>query len=341
VDPQLTVSNKERNNSSIQQVSAIVPTKSPEVDAMLPEVRRCLDDWSDRDQRPMIQRRLTAHGSRLMPMIDHLMIIEDRNIPASLDNVFAEVDLMFREIEKLKSDDPQKVRRAAIELSQLGAVNSPPKLAAKRIVDLAAKQEDPLTLTHLLKALEHADSDLVCQLARPLLQSESSRVRRIACEMLQQHGSSDDVPLLHEVLRDPSPVVSRGALSAVGTLLDGETTVDSSIVGTLKAMLVQGDLRMQTDVAATLHRLGQSEGTEALRRLAANNDHQVRTYVAKTIPGLNDTVLEPILVRFLDDRDQTVKTEALWGLRTLVGEDIGGNGNMQQQIENWKARATK
>ena len=276
-----------------------------------------------------------------MPMIDHLLVIEKRNIPESLETVFAEVDPIFREIEKLKSDDPQTVRRGAMELSQLGAVSSPPKLAAKRIVDLAAKQEDPLTLTYLLKALESADSDVVCQLARPLLQSESARVRRLACEMLQQHGSSEDVPLLNEVLRDSSPAVARGALLAVGTLLDEETTTDPSILGTLRAMLVQGDLRMQTDVAATLHRLGHSEGADALRRLAANNDHNVRTYVAKTIPGLNDSVFEPILIRFLDDKNQTVKIEALRGLPVLVGDDIGGGGSTQQQIDRWKTWAKR
>ena len=338
VDPQFTLNNKERNSSPIQQVSAIIPTKFPE-NAMLTEVRQCLDDWSDRDQRSLIQHRLTSHGAKLMPLIDHLMVIEKRNIPESLDNVFAEVDPMFREIEKLKSDDPLIVRRAAMELSQLGAVSSPPKLAAQRIVDLAEKQDDPLTLTHLLTALENADSDLVCQLARPLLLSESARVRRMACEMLQQHGSSEDVPLMHEVLRDPSPTVARGALLAVGTLLEEEVAVAPSILGTLRAMLVQGDMRMQTDVAATLHRLGHSEGTEALRRLAANNDHQIRTYVVKTISGLNDSAFEPMLIRFSDDKSQTVKNEALRGLRMLRGEDIEGGRSTQQQINRRKAWA--
>jgi len=349
IDPSLELAGKEhsaKNNSTIRQVSAIVPENYA-----LTEVRRCLDDWSDRtlpqDQRQLIQRRLTAHGQRLMPAVDHLLTVENRNIPESLDRVFAEVEPIFGEIEKLKSGDVTVQQRAARELARLGAIDSPSKLAAKRIIDQAAQQSDPIVLTSLLTALKNADPDLVCQLARPLLQSESAEVRRVSCEMLKQFGNSEDVVLLQEALRDPNPIVVRGALQAIDSLLEEGDTNDSSVFETLKAMLMQGDLRLQTDVAATLHRLGHSEGTDALRRLAASNDYRIKSYVAQSVSALEDPVFVPILLRYLDDGNGTVRSEALKGLPRLVGQDIGRSGlhphsdvsQTQQQIDRWKAWA--
>jgi HEAT repeat protein len=341
VDPiLLEVNGKDRNASSVQQVSASVPE-----DAKLSEVRKCLDEWSDRTanqkQRELIQHRLTAQGQRLMPIIDHLMTVEKRKIPESLDRVFAEVEPMFGEIEKLKSNDISTIRRAAIELSQLGAVGSPPKIVAKRIIDLTAKQDDPQVLMSLLKSLKNADPELVCQLARPLLQSDSARVRILACEMLKQFGTSEDVERLHNSLSDSSREVVRGALSAIDFLWEEDDADASSVVETLKKMLLKGDAGMQVDIAATLHRHGHSEGTDALRRLASSSDHNVRTYVAKMIPAMDDPAFIPILIRFLDDNNGTVSSWALKGLPILTGKDIGGNGSTQQQIDRWKAWAKK
>ena len=344
VDPMLDVSgNKERpaanqlnqtKQASVQQVSATVPE-----DSALTAIRRCLDDWSDRtlpqEERQLIQRRLAAHGQRLMPMIDHLMTVEKRNIPESLDRVFAEVDPMFQEIEKLKSDDLTAKQRAANELARLGAAGSPSKLAAKRLVDLAAKQDDARVLVSILSALKNADPELVCQLARPLLQSESAQVRRVSCEMLKQFGTSDDVMQLQDMLHDPSRGVVEGALKAIDALLEeGE---DSPILETLKTMLMQGDPKMQIDVAVTLHRLEHSEGTEALRRLAASPDPQTKMYIARSVSPLGDPAFVPLLLRFLEDGNGSVRNEALKGLPQLAGEDIGKGGSTQQQIDRWKS----
>ena len=338
VDPQLDLTGKER--PVIQQASATVPEN-----AALTEVRRCLDDWSDTQQRQFIQRRLTAHGSRLMVSIDHLLTVEKRNIPESLDRVFAEVDPMFREIEKLKSNDLTTQQRAARELAKLGAIDVPSKLAAKRIIDLSAKQTDAAVLTSLISALQNADSELVCGLARPLLQSESAQVRRMSCEMLRQSGSGEDVPLLQEMLRDPSRVVVKGALQAMDSLLK-EEPADSPVFATLKTMLLQSEPDMQVAVAAILHRLGHQEGTDTFRRLAVSNDYRHRAEVARTVPELGDPVFIPLLLRFLDDSQATVKSEALKGLPKLAGQDIGRIGSgytssevpqTQLQIDRWKA----
>jgi HEAT repeat protein len=106
-------------------------------------------------------------------------------------------------------------------------------------------------------------------------------------------------------------------------------------------MLLQGDAAMQVDVAATLHRRGHSEGTDALRRLATSSDHNARSYVARTIPALDDPVFIPILIRFLEDSNGTVRSWALKGLPILTGKEIGGNGSTQQQIDRWKDWAKK
>ena len=328
----------------VRQVSAIV-SKDP----ALTEVGRCLDDWQDRtlsqNERELIQRRLTVHGPRLMPMIDHLMTVEKRSIPESLDKVFAEVEPMFVEIEKMKANDTAAKLSAARELARLGAVNNPPKIAAKRIIDLTARESDPGILTALLTALRNDDPELVCELARPLMRSESPSVRRLACEMLAQFGTGKDAALLRDALRDPSREVVRGALRGIDTLLTEDRDVDNtSVVETLKAMLLKGDPVLQTDAAATLHRLGRSEGTDALRRLAASNDNKVKLYVVQSISGLEDPAFVPLLLRFLDDRDNSIKTAALKGLPKAAGQDFGRAGlnprsdvsQTQQQVEQWK-----
>jgi len=347
VNPNLAFDREDstENTSAIRQVSAIVPENFA-----LTEVRRCLDDWLDRtlpqEQRQLIHRRLTAHGSRLMPMIDHLMTVENRTVLESLDRVFAEVDPMFGEIEKLRSGDRTAQQQAARELARLGATENPSKLAAKRIVDLAARQSDPMVLSSLLTALRNADPELVCELARPLLQSESVAVRRLACEMLAQFGTSEDIALLREALRDPNREVVRGALSAIDTLVE-PGTLSPALLEALNAMLLHSDPMLQTDTAATLHRLGRSDGTDALRRLAATNDNRIKIYAAHTISGLGDPAFVPILLRFLDDGNNTVRSHGLEGLPRAVGQDIGRAGlnphsnvaQTQQQIDRWKAWA--
>ena len=341
-DPMLDSDIAERpatTTSAIRQTSATVPG-----DATIAEVRRSLDDWSNPDQRELIQRRLTAHGTRLMPMIDHLMTVENRHIPETLDRVFAEVDPTFREIERLKSNDLGTLRGAARELARSGATNTPSKLAARRIIDLTVRHNDTEVITLVPAALRNADPNYVAELARPLLQSQSEAIRRLGCELLMRHGSSADVPLLHESLRDSSRAVVWGALMAIDALWD-DADDNASVLATMNTLLLHDNLQLRTDAAATLHRLGQRSGAEALRRLAMHSDHRARIYVAQTVSQLGDQSFVPTLLRFLDDSNATVRDAALTGLPQLVGEDIGRSGlsqtsnvaQTQQMIDTWKA----
>jgi len=208
-----------------------------------------------------------------------------------------------------------------------------------------ARESDPFVITSLLAAIRNAEPESVRELARMLLRSEAAPLRREACKMLTEFGTGEDVPLLREALRDSSRDVVREALRAIDSLLAIEKDVDtSSVVEALKAMLLQSEPYLQTDTAATLHRLGRSEGTEALRRLAASNNNGVKLYVARTISELEDPAFVPILLRFLDG-DGSIRAEALKGLPRAVGQDIGRAGlnphsdvsQTQQQIERWKA----
>jgi len=346
VDPRIESAGKERlarSDSAIRQVSAMVPE-----DYALTEVRRCLDDWSDHEQRPLIQRRLTAHGRRLMPLVDHLLTAENRKIPESLDRVFAEVEPGFREIENLKSADANTRRRAAAELAKSGVIDPPSKVAAQRMLDAATQQTTDVIVLHSLFAALQNDPDSASQLARSLMHSPSPMVRKLACEALGEFGGSDDVALMREALRDPSREVVREALRGIDALLtETANASDSSVVEALLAMLLGNgnDPTLQTDAAATLHRLGRVEGTEALRRFAASPDYRIKTYAAKQISELNDPVFTPILLSFLDDGNATVKSAALKGLPRVAGQDIGRIGlnthsdisQTQQQIDRWKA----
>jgi len=341
IDPRLDFIAAER---PVVTASASVPDSRT-----LEEIRRSLDDWADRTlsqtERQLLEHRLKQHGQRLMPAVDHLMTAENRRIPESLDRVFAEVEPMFREMDKLRSGDIPAKRNAARELARLGAMNSPSKLAARRIIDLTARENDPMVLASLLSSLQHADPELVCQLARPLLQSESPEVRRVSCEMLMQFGKGEDVVLLQEALHDSSQAVVRDALRAIDYLWD-ESADNSAVLATLKSMLhQQGDAALQVDVAATLHRFGYSEGTEALGRFAASSDFRVKAHLAVRVAELQDERFVPILIRFLDDSNATVRSRALEALPRLVGQDIGRAGasrtsdvaQTQQQIDLWKA----
>ena len=355
VDPNLaleetadgTKSGGHKPAGEIRQVSAIASE-----DFALSEVRRCLGDWQDKtlpqQERQLIERRFIAHGQRLIPLIDHLMTVEKRTIPESLNRVLAEVEPMFREIEKLKSNDTTTRQHAAGQLSQLSKANGTSKIAAKRMIDVLARESDPLVLTSLLAAVRNADAESVCELARMLLRSETAPLRREACKILAEFGTGEDVPLLREALRDANRDVVREALLAIDTLAT-PATADASVIEALKAMLLQGDEALQTDTAQTLHRLGRSEGTDALRRLAATNDNRVKLYVVQTIAALEDPVFVPLLLRFLDDGNGSVRNEALKGLPKAAGQDIGRAGlnphsdvsQTQQQIERWKAWGTK
>ena len=332
----------------LRDITATAASPEPGTERALEEVRRCLDDWSDRSlsqaERQMLEHRLKQHGQRLMPMIDYLMTNEERRIPESLDRVFAEVDPMFGEIEKLRTGDINAKRNAAQELARWGAVKSPSNLAAKRIIDLTARETDSMVLVSLLSSLKNADPEMVCRLARPLLQSQSAEVRRVSCEMLMQFGSAEDIPLLHEALDDSSDMVVLGALRAIDYLWD-ESADNSAVLATLKSMLhQQKSPTLQVDVATTLHRLGQPEGAEAVRRFAASSDYRVKAHLAVRVAQMGDRAFVPILIRYLDDSNGTVRARALEGLPMLVGEDIGRSGvsssnvaQTQQQIDRWKA----
>jgi HEAT repeat protein len=329
-------------------------------DADLVELRRCLEDGRkpnlSRDERVLLQKRLTAFGKRLLPLLDSLDEAGEP-IPASLDSVLAQIDPVFEQIRRLNSDDVAEQRRGAVELAKISLAIEPPKLVTKRMMESVSKLSDPMVLTTLVSALKNADPELVCRMAKPMLHADSPEIRRLSCEMYRQFGSEDNLNDLEELLHDSSRTVVRGALQAIDSILQEDDEqqagkpegISPKIADTLQKMLSQSDPMLQTDVAATLHRIGKKEGTEALRRLSAANDNRIKSYVAKTVSGLNDPAFVPLLIRYLDDPNGSVRNEALKALPLLAGEDIGNTRDgdasprispemspTQQQIARWK-----
>ncbi|GHT45527.1 hypothetical protein FACS189454_05180 [Planctomycetales bacterium] len=253
------------------------------------------------------------------------------------------------QIAVLQSGTLPEQRKAAAEIAREFADVVPPDSDAKRILDVLMKQNDPIILTTLLTALREANPEIVKPIARTMLQAEQPEIRRLSCEMLKRVGESDDLPVLEQALRDPSRAVARGALQAIDSLCKNNADNNTnSAVATLRNMLVSADPSLQTDIAATLHRLGIPEGTETIRRLAQSKDNRLKCYVARTIAGLRDETFLPILLTYLDDGNGSVRSEALRALPVLTGKDVAGDAGShtaevsqtQRQISLWKTWAT-
>jgi HEAT repeat protein len=249
-------------------------------------------------------------------------------------------------LAQLETGTVLEQRKAAAELAKQCSVEPPQNSDTKRLLDIIMRQSDPAILTTLLSTLKEADPVLVSPAARNMLQAEQPEIRRLSCEILKRFGTEDDLPLLGTALRDPSKAVVRGALQAVDSLLPKtqSASAKADITAALKKMLYQADPMLQTDIAATLHRSGSAEGTEALRRLAVSKDSRTKCYVAKTLAGLQDETFLPVLLGYLDDGNGSVRNEALQALPVLTGRDAANDAGShsaevsqtQRQIALWK-----
>ncbi|MDR0335837.1 MAG: HEAT repeat domain-containing protein [Planctomycetaceae bacterium] len=300
-------------------------------DLILDEIRYCLNDWQaancSPEERKEIRNMFVSFGDQLLPALNYLYEFERRKIPESLDSVLAETTPVFEWIVQLKSEDISENSKAASELVRWFSVRSMDKLTLRRIEDQARCQLDSSVLGLLLEIISKTDSELAKQLATTLLQSESLKLRCLACEIFQNSGNSHDLPQLIELLYDPNRNVFQTALNAILAIFERSDNNDCEkerveIIERLKTKLLQDDLRLQLETAAALHRLGDSSGEETFRRLALSSDTRIKSEVIQKMAELGDHIFIPILIYFLDDRNGSVRQTALTGLPKLVGEEI-------------------
>ncbi|MDR2116924.1 MAG: HEAT repeat domain-containing protein, partial [Planctomycetaceae bacterium] len=277
-------------------------------DLILNEVRYCLNDWQRADclpeERKEIRNRLISLEDQLLPALNYLYEFERRKIPDSLDSVLSETNPVFEWIVQLKSNDVNEKRKAASEIVRWSAVRSVDKLTLRRIEEQANYQTDSLVIASLLEVIRKNDSELSKQLAATLLQSESLKLRCLSCEIFREFGDGHDLPRLIELLYDPNRKVFQNSLDAILAIFERAEADDyekerTEITEKLETKLLQDDVYLQLEVAAGLHRLGNSIGEETFRRLAISSDSRIRGDVAQKVAELGDPVFVPLLIYFL------------------------------------------
>ncbi|MDR1268592.1 MAG: HEAT repeat domain-containing protein, partial [Planctomycetaceae bacterium] len=348
---------QDRQSNDFSALQRIYPN-----DLILDEIRYCLDDWQNAGRLPAerqeIRNRFVSQADQLLPALNYLYEFERRKIPESLDSVLAETNPVFEWIVQLKSNDVNEQRKAASELAQWSSVRSVEmdKLTLRRIADQANRQTDSSVLVSLLEVMRKNDSESAKRLATILLQSESSKLRCQACEIFQESGDGRDLPKLIELLYDSNRNVFQSSLNAVLAVFSKAETDDfekerTEIIERLETKLLQNDVWIQLEAATALHQFGDLTGEETFRRLALSTDPRIRCEVARKIAELGDLVFVPVLISFLDDRNNSVRQAALTGLPKLAGEEIeildfGQSYSKeisitQQKITRWKKWANR
>ncbi len=308
--------------------------KPPALDGpQLDDVRKTLDDLAKPSlslkRKQSLEAKLATVGDQLVPTLEKLHFDERRTISKSLDaTVLAKVDPVFALIVQLNSDDNAERRRGAVELLKRSEEGFD-RLAILRIYERSLKIQDQFLLNPILQILEKGDEsgDYACELSRRLIGSEFTELRRRSCLVLKERGNGNDISLLADRLTDQSTDVVRTALEAISVIAADTQRNEfrkekSETVALLVKRLPTLDPYLQADAAATLHRLGESNGMETLKRLSLTKDVRVRTHVAKTLGKLGESGGVPILIGFLKD-EGTVRQAALDALPKVVGEDIG------------------
>src|SRR5262249_16662754 len=80
------------------------------------------------------------------------------------------------------------------------------------------------------------------------------------------------------------------------------------------------------DAAVSLAKWNLATGTDAIERLASDDDPIVRRKTAQAIGKLGNTALLPVLIRQLDDA-QDIRRAALISLKALTGADTPPTDN--------------
>ncbi|MDR0871233.1 MAG: hypothetical protein LBN39_10620 [Planctomycetaceae bacterium] len=253
-------------------------------------------------------------------------------------------------LKQLESENAAERRKAAMDILQLSETQTFSGDTVQSIVKCCRRETDMFTLTALLNTLKTSDAAAARQTAQTLSDAEVPELRKAFCETLGTIGTVQDLPQLAELMKDANRSVSAASAAAITEILqrqDAETLRRSQeIVRNLTERLKiqnerSGDARTETDIAAILHILNDTNGTETLRRLLHSGDVQTKCYAVRKIGELEDPVFAPELVQLLDNGNGSVRSAALNALPKITGQNIDGQLTTSQKIEHWKQSAVR
>ena len=284
-------------------------------------------------RRGEVMRRLRQKFNEREQLVENT--VEEKPSPADVDaDVLSSDGPAFELIDKLHSDDVFVRRSASAKLAARAVEKPLGRAAVERLASLAVRETDQLVWQNALSAVAHDDGEAAVRLAYAAVGHTSAEVRRRACEHLSAHPDPRHAAVLLPALDDPNVPVAKAAVTALGRAGPLADT------GPLKKLLLTGNASLRLETAVALLRLDDSAGDAALRRLALDNDPQIRRDVARAMGRSGNTGFVPVLVGLLDDR-AGVRREALNGLATLVRDNpVQESGrdrvSTAQRVELWK-----
>lgn len=282
---------------------------------------------------------LKAMGPDLLAVADAWARDEaTRTIPdAVFTDALPSVAPVIATINDLAATDTAARRAAAAKLAEAAAHEALGPAAIARLTTVIEKEQDVVVWQQALRAVAEPAGDLppaARRLATLALSHAEAEVRRRGCETLIVWRDPRLAALLNASLADENAAVVLAAARAYSELGAGDDPRP------LLPLLTAGDRALRLAAAEALARSRYREGVDALERLAADADANVRRQTALAMGRTRDANFTPLLIQLLDDRTG-VQQAALESLATLHGSEIGRGGlgataTVADQVARWK-----
>ena len=220
----------------------------------------------------------------------------------------------FELVDQLTNPDLM-VRRAALsELGKLSQEKTVSLAAIIRVQELLTAEKDPIIWIAAFKLIDHDPRPPAELLATAGLSHPASEVRRRACAYFGDYPDPEKTNALIATLSDENLSVLHAAAQALGEFAPPADPAK------LENLLAAADHSVRLDAAVSLAKWNLASGTDALERLASDDDPVVRRKTAQAIGKLGNTALLPVLIRQLDNA-QDIRRAALISLKALTGSD--------------------
>ncbi len=325
------------NSDLTSEPAAPIKTVSPELTL---RVKRLLDDLSAASpstQQPSAAiAGLKAVGPKLPDVLEQIAAdVYRKPLP---DVVFREVlsdhGNVFAALDQLADDQASSRRLGAVAISKYRKHHKLTGLQLGRLSQLLTRENDPTVWLSLLDTVAGDSRPAARRLLLIAAGHPQSEVRRRGCEYLGQTHDERYQPALLLLLEDRSPAVIAAALRGLahtGPIADKRPLIK---------LLRHDDTSLRLEAAATLARLGASEGRDALGRMAYDRDPRLRRRAATIMGQIGDQSFIPVLLEKLLDRTP-VQQAALVSLRQITGQDFrhaadGSLASQTEQIRSWR-----